>query len=195
MSGIWLISYIALWLLVIVLVLLVLGLIRQMAIMYLRLGPEPGVLATQEGLAIGAPAATFEAVHVATEAEVALLPGQAYVIIFVSPTCTPCGRLMDDLHEFIQSVGKRTHVIIVSQSDRHATLTFLEQHRLSVPVVADASGFISRAYSVRATPFAYYIDEAGIIRHRGIVNSVDGLFQLLEPPALHERRVKLPKST
>jgi hypothetical protein len=48
MNGIWLISYISLWILVVVLAIIVLGLVRQLGMIYLRLGPEQNLLATTE---------------------------------------------------------------------------------------------------------------------------------------------------
>ena len=50
MSGVWLASYIVLWLVVLVLAFLLAGSLRQLGLMQLRLGDDPGALITDTGL-------------------------------------------------------------------------------------------------------------------------------------------------
>jgi len=96
MSGLWLVSYIALWLLVIALTLIVLGLVRQLGLIHLRLGPEQNVLTTKEGLELGSPAPDFRATDIVQGKEITLadLKGRQSVLVFVSPSCSPCLELM-----------------------------------------------------------------------------------------------------
>ena len=49
MSGVWLASYIVLWVVVLVLAFLLAGALRQLGLMQLRLGDDPGALITDTG--------------------------------------------------------------------------------------------------------------------------------------------------
>lgn len=93
MSGLWLISYVALWVLVILQTIIVLGLVRQLGILQIRLGPEYNLLATREGLELGFPAPDFHATDVTHRREISLtdLKGRPAVFVFISPSC--CYRL------------------------------------------------------------------------------------------------------
>ena len=63
MSGVWLASYIVLWVVVLVLAFLLAGALRQLGLMQLRLGDDPGVLITDTGLERGAKAPDFTAIE------------------------------------------------------------------------------------------------------------------------------------
>ena len=56
MSGVWLASYIVLWVVVLVLGFLLAGALRQLGLMQLRLGDDPGALITDTGLERGSKA-------------------------------------------------------------------------------------------------------------------------------------------
>ena len=62
MSGVWLASYIVLWLVVLVLAFLLAGALRQLGLLQLRLGDDPGALITDTGLERGTIAPDFTAV-------------------------------------------------------------------------------------------------------------------------------------
>jgi len=119
MNGIWLVSYLALWVLVIILTIIVLGLTRQLGLIYLRLGPEQNLLSTKEGLELGTAVPAFEAEDVIHNHKVTQedWKGVATVLLFVSPTCSPCHELMPHLKEFHQSRNGKNNLVIVSQGE------------------------------------------------------------------------------
>jgi len=65
---------------------------------------------------------------------------------------------------------------------------------LKAPILSDPEGAISKAYQVRATPFAYRLDKESRVRRRGIVNNLEGLEALLEGVSPSELIVALPQS-
>lgn len=67
MTEFWTASYVLLWLIVAGLCFIVMGLLRQFGLIQLRLGPEPGVLITKEGLERGTPAPDFALVDVQSQ--------------------------------------------------------------------------------------------------------------------------------
>ena len=62
MSGVWLASFVVLWLIVLVLAFLLAGALRQLGLLQLRLGDDPGALITDTGLERGVRAPDFDAV-------------------------------------------------------------------------------------------------------------------------------------
>src|SRR5438477_338320 len=61
MSGVWLASYVVLWVVVLLLAFLLAGALRQLGLLQLRLGDDPGALITDTGLQRGAEAPDFTA--------------------------------------------------------------------------------------------------------------------------------------
>ena len=78
MSGVWLASYLVLWLVVLVLAFLLAGSLRQLGLIQLRLGDDPGALITDSGLERGAQAPEFIAADSETGEPVSL------------SSCRPC---------------------------------------------------------------------------------------------------------
>src|SRR5438445_12199789 len=96
MEGIWLVSYIVLWLLVLVLILLVILLYRQLGIMYL--GSAEGV--SRDGLAPGAKAPDFNLTDQYGNAQrLSDYRGRPTVVLFGSPHCSPCRILLPPFHD------------------------------------------------------------------------------------------------
>lgn len=59
MAGPWLISYLALWVLVLLLVVIVLGVVRQLGLVYARIGTDDAMLTTSGALLPGTPVPFF----------------------------------------------------------------------------------------------------------------------------------------
>ena len=195
MSGIWLVSYIALWGLVILLTVVVLGLVRQLGLIHLRLGPDNDLVTTNEGLEIGLPAPDFQADDVLNGHEIALsnLKGHPSILVFVSTSCQPCQELMPHLVSFHRSKNGKVNIVLFIQAEAEESVQFAKNHQLKIPVVSDPQGDLSKVYQVRATPFAYGLDRKGIVQRRGVVNNLQGLDTLLEAASTSELIVELPK--
>src|SRR5215210_2450716 len=100
MEGIWLISYIVLWVLVLALGLLVLLLYRQLGIMYL--GSAEGV--SRDGLPPGTKAPDFSLEdQVGNAHRLADYRGRPAVVLFGSPHCSPCRILLPQLHDWAKA--------------------------------------------------------------------------------------------
>ncbi len=101
MNELWLASYLLLWVVVAGLSFIVMGLLRQLGLIQLRLGPDPGVLITQEGLERGTLAPEFAALDVVNKQQVRLsdLKSQRVLAVFLTPTCIACRQLMPHLKE------------------------------------------------------------------------------------------------
>src|SRR5215210_5699136 len=108
MEGIWLVSYIVLWVLVIVLGLLVVLLYRQLGILYL--GSAEGV--SRDGLAVGTQAPDFElSDQTGRRYRLGDFRGRRVLLLFGSPSCEPCRRLMPQLQEFAREHAEQIEVL------------------------------------------------------------------------------------
>ncbi len=195
MSGTWLASYVALWVLVVLLTVVVLGLVRQLGLIHLRLGPESDLLATTEGLELGSMAPDFRAADVVHGKELTLsdLKGRPNVLVFIAPTCGPCRELMPHVVNFQRSRDGKANVVLFNQSDPQISLELARAYKLPMPVLPDPEGVISKSYQVRATPFGYGLDKNGVVRRRGVVNNLEGLEALLKDASPSEPKVELPR--
>jgi len=177
------ISQIALWIVVCVLSLLVFALMRQIGVLNERVFPA-GALMTTNGPAIG------EAIPVSTYTSlgnIAVTIGGAQtqntLLLFVSPNCPICKTLLP----YVQSVAKAEHpstrIILASdaenkrEQDQHRE--FVKKYQLSAERYL-LSRPLGLAFHVEKLPFAVIIDEQGILRAKGMVNSREHLESLFE---------------
>ena len=71
-------------------------------------------------------------------------------------------------------------MLAVCYGDESVCGNFARQFHLQPTLVADPTNAIAAHYQVRVTPFAFLIDEYGLVLIRGIVNSWTQLDALLE---------------
>jgi methylamine dehydrogenase accessory protein MauD len=178
----WAASYVVLWIVVAALVFLVMGLLRQLGLIQLRLGIDPGVLITPEGLERGSQAPDFEAVDVQTErlTRATDFRGRRLILIFLSPNCLACRELIPHLNEFANERRSESSIVVICYGMKRSCAEFRRMFRLELSLLADPENKIAVLYQVRATPFAFLIDENGLVRIRGVVNSWMHLDALLK---------------
>lgn len=180
MSNVWLISYLALWVLVAFLTAAVVLLARQVAILYRRLGPAPARM-ENEGPEIG---------QVMEPAEAVALDGRGVVIggerarhqlfVFVSATCSACDDLAPALRSLFRSERGRLDLTLASMTkDEALTRAYVGRHKLKdVPCVVDDGG-LALKYNVFSPPYAVLLDGGGAVVAKGVVNILDHLESLL----------------
>jgi methylamine dehydrogenase accessory protein MauD len=188
MSGVWLASYIVLWLLVLVLAFLLAGALRQVGLMQLRLGDDPGALITDTGLDRGAQAPDFTALDVesgdlVTLSEMSAVPR---MLVFASPGCLSCRELIPGLNE-VRKTRSDFDFLVVCRGDTESCQAFGRMNRLEAPMVVDTNGQIEKDYLVTLTPFAYVLDHERNVVIRGIANDWRQLESLLEQEGTLQR--------
>ena len=162
MSGVWLASYIVLWLVVFVLAFLLAGSLRQLGLIQLRLGDDPGALITDVGLERGVQAPDFVAQDSETGEPVKLseLPPAPRLLVFASPGCLSCRELMPGLNEVRKTRRGEFDFLVICRGDTESCQSFGRMNRLETPMVIDFSMCTSRATSSPAsavlTPSARY---------------------------------------
>src|SRR5438067_7226270 len=112
MDGIWIVSFIALWIIVIGEGVLILLLYRQLGVLYL--GSAAGV--SRDGLAVGSQAPDFTLADIDGQPhKLSSMRGRNILLLFGSSHCDPCRRLLPGLEEFARNEGREFEVLWLSQ--------------------------------------------------------------------------------
>ena len=179
------ISNVVLWVVVLALLAVVLALTRQLGVLHERITPV-GALMLNKGLAVGEQAPTVDVVDLSGSAVKVGAPradGKSTLLLFVSPTCPVCKSLLP----VVKSSGKDErdwlNVILASDGNPDEHREFARANGLGgVPYVVSAP--LGMTYQVSRLPFAALLDETGVLRARGLVNSREHLESLFEAKRL-----------
>ena len=179
MTGIWLISYLILWLLVLLLLLAVVTLARQVGMLHARLGPV-GARMTNAGPEIGeaAPALAVNDID-GRELTLGSVRGKPTLLVFITTSCSACARLTAAIRTLWKSEHDKLEIALVSlYSTEEEAREFAKRHKLThIPCTADAQAGL--VYQVASPPYALLIDEQGTVRAKGVVNNSEHLESLL----------------
>jgi methylamine dehydrogenase accessory protein MauD len=179
------ISNAALWVLVVVLSAVLLALVRQVGVLHERIAPA-GALVLKGGPAVGEPAPVLEVADLEGHAHrlgSARTDGRSTLLLFVSPSCPVCKSLLPAVKSSRKDERAWMDVILASDGDAGAQREFVRAQGLDgIPYVVSAA--LGLAYQVGRLPFAALLDEQGILRARGLVNSREHLESLFEAKRL-----------
>jgi methylamine dehydrogenase accessory protein MauD len=173
MSAAVLISYVALWLVVLPLGFLLLGALRALGMLRWRLeqleATTPSRLG-RSGLRPGKKAPDFTLPGVCG-AEVSLhaFAGRKVLLVFTQSGCAPCHRIVPDLNG-LQDDGE-VQVLAVHNGDPEGARRWAAEAPVRFPVAVQERFSVAKRYEVFATPFAFLIDERGTITSKGIINN------------------------
>jgi methylamine dehydrogenase accessory protein MauD len=175
------VSNLVLWLLVLVLAGVVLALVRQVGVLHERVAPA-GALSVSGGPRTGEPGPVVEAedwtghpVQVGGPAA----DGRSTLVFFVSPSCPVCKELLPAAASAGRAERAWLRLIVASDGPRAEHEAFVAEHGLGdAPYVLSTA--LGLAYGVRQLPYAALVDEAGILRAAGLVNTREHLESLFE---------------
>jgi len=176
-----LISNALLWLVVIALAVTVYALVRQIGVLHERVFPA-GALATLTGPRVGETVAPLAVTTLSGKGIALGSPSDASTfILFVSPQCPICKTLiplLESIRKWESGEGA-IDIFLASDGERPEHMAFVSDHGI------DADRYIlSRELGLRflvdKLPFAVLIDEGGVLRARGLVNSREHLESLFE---------------
>ena len=179
------VSNVVLWVLVLALSAVVLALTRQLGVLHQRIAPA-GALMLNRGLAVGEPAPVLELAALdGRELTVGIArdDGRSTLLLFVSPSCPVCKSLLPAVKSSRRDERSWMDVILASDGDAAAQREFVRIQGLEgIPYVVSAA--LGLAYQVSRLPFAALLDERGVLRARGLVNSREHLESLFEAKRL-----------
>jgi methylamine dehydrogenase accessory protein MauD len=174
------IANLLLWACVIALALVVFALVRQVGLLHERVTPV-GALMPVGGPAVGdeAPQLVLEdlsgrAIHLAgAEAT------RSTLLFFLSPTCPVCKTLLPILLSAASDEAPAPRIVLASDGELSEHESFIARHGLGhLPYVLSAQ--VGIAFGVGKLPYAILIDEFGVLRAKGIVNTREHLESLFE---------------
>ena len=174
-------SNMILWVVVVVLGLTVLALARQVGVLYERIAPA-GALMIGAGPAVGDEAPVMELEEL--DGKPIRLGGpsdasRTTLIFFLSPTCPVCDTLLPVLRSLRKDEGNWLDIVLTSDGELAEQRAFRTRKRLTdFPYVVSTQ--LGLTYQVGKLPFAVLIDEAGVVRAKGLTNNREHLESLFE---------------
>jgi peroxiredoxin len=172
-------SQVALWVLVILQGMILLGLTRALH----RLqeggggGIRPSTPSDSERL-VGKRAPEFVAVDVFGQPVASSdLWGKTTAMLFVSPLCSNCAVTLDELEGL--KVKANGNVVVVCLAGTDECRSLAEDYQLSVPVVADPDERITKQYEVNHTPTAVLVGKGGRVLQYGRPGRADDLEEMM----------------
>ncbi|HTR60481.1 MAG TPA: methylamine dehydrogenase accessory protein MauD, partial [Candidatus Binataceae bacterium] len=175
------ISQVVLWVVVVALAATVLALARQIGVLHERIAPM-GALTMDKGPKVGDVAPVFD-LRALNRAPVTIggasAGGFSTMLMFVSPTCPVCKKLLPIVKSIADSESRWLRVIFTSDGDEPEQKEFVERYRLdSFPMVLSSE--LGMTYRVSKLPYAVLIDEEGRVRAKGLVNTREHLESIIQ---------------
>jgi thiol-disulfide isomerase/thioredoxin len=146
-TGLWTLSYVALWITVAILATAVVALLRQIGVLHARLAPL-GTHFAGEGPELDS---------IAPPVGLDWMASPLTTVLFTSTTCTICRELKPSI-DALKRQYRDLRFETVDAQDQAATFS---------------------AFTVRSTPYVVTVDRQGIVRGRGVANSVEQIEQLI----------------
>jgi thiol-disulfide isomerase/thioredoxin len=149
-GGVWIASYVLLWVAVLVLGLTCVVLLRQIGVLHARVRPL-GVHFAGEGLEVGTPAPRT--------AQLTFDDADLTIVAFTSATCTICASLVPSLRAL-----EREYDDVALRVVEHD----------------EATKEVFRAYNVSSTPYVVAVDADGLVRGGGVTNALEQVEELID---------------
>lgn len=174
-----------LWLAVIVLSLMVYALIRQVGILYERVAPA-GALAINKTISVGEQSPVLKVKNEINSAELtigAADSNKSQLVFFASPTCPVCKTLLPIAKSAAKAEKAWLDLIVATDAESAELARYIEDQSLAANTVVN-SELLGKSFGVSKLPYAVLIDEQGVVRGMGIVNSREHLESLFNAKEL-----------
>lgn len=181
MTGWWLASYAALWLVVLVLCLLLVGNLRELGALRrsaLSVPSNP----FESGPLLGAqiPSLTLRSVDGGEPVRLDGGAGMPTLLIFLTPMCQGCQSAAEILERFLSSASSdRVAVRIVLCGPRETCQSFLSVYRLPAFVSIDEDYKLPESLGVHMYPIALLYGIQGTLLRTGLISREQGLTEVM----------------
>ncbi len=181
MTGIWVVSYGLLWVLVVITCALSFGMLRQIGLLHRQLTGEPRqtnlnevphATAETQGPEIGSrlPALHRESLNgFGLVSLPASSSDEPTLLAFLSPLCDGCQAAVDPLNRLASAPSRHLRCAAVITGDHRASSAFMNLFPLSMPLVGDPDGELAKAYGIDAWPFALLYDHNGFLVRKALL--------------------------
>ena len=183
MSGFLLVSYVALWVLVVVMAVLLLLLYRHFGMM--SLGTLEGV--QRDGLPVGSIAPAISGIT-ADGVDRGWDPktGRYQLLLFAAPDCEPCATVMPHVNRLGRARDAGVDVAAIVPGPRSEAVRMVNRYEPPFTTLAeDGSGAFNR-FRVRVTPFGFVIGPDGRVLAKGLCGDAGRLGNLLHAAGLKD---------
>ncbi|MFO0892609.1 MAG: DUF1559 domain-containing protein [Isosphaeraceae bacterium] len=184
----------SLWGVVLILGFLVLGALRALGLVHWQLEQLQATTPSRvgrDGLAIGVRAPDFALPAVdGRERSIGEFRGRKILLVFTQSGCGPCHAILPELIK-LHSRGEH-QVVVVNNGQRDETCDWAADARIPFVVLVQEKYVLSRRFEVYATPFAFLIDEDGVVVSKGIIGTREHLGYVLSGARRAARRKEVP---
>jgi methylamine dehydrogenase accessory protein MauD len=167
-----LVSSIALWILALFMCFLLLGTLRALGVLRWQLEQLHATMPSRigrDGIRLGKKAPGFALANGdGKEVTLEQFTGRKVLLVFTQSGCSPCKAIVPELNK-LHSRGHQ--VLVINNGEPAKTMDWAKEVGAQFPVLAQEKYRISKSYQIFATPFAFLVDEQGIISSKGIVGS------------------------
>lgn len=123
--------------------------------------------ANNEGLAIGAKAPDFELKTLTGETvKLSELKGKKVMLNFWATWCPPCKEEMPAMEQLSKQIEKDTVILAVNIDPQLNVQAFVDENKITFPILLDAEDKVNEAYQVLSIPTTYFIDSKGLIQNK-----------------------------
>lgn len=171
------VSNLVLWVVILALLVAVFALARQIGVLYERVAPM-GALVMDNGPKVGAASPVFALTSLdGFPVNIGTPSPQSTLLFFLSPTCPVCKKLLPILKSAAATEKRWLSVVLASDGDEAEQRAFIRRAGLEAfsYVLSTPLGV---TYQVSKLPYAVLLDERGIVRAKGLVNSREQLESL-----------------
>ncbi|RXI96193.1 hypothetical protein DS745_20845 [Anaerobacillus alkaliphilus] len=95
------------------------------------------------------------------------------LITFITPNSKPCKNLLDDLQKFNQHYGSEINLITVVFGGEPEGRSLLRKQRVPGELIWDQDKKLFTSFGVKETPFAFAVDENGVVKDKGFCSSIN----------------------
>jgi hypothetical protein len=193
MSGLWLVSYLALWAVVLGMAVLLYGALRQIGMLHLQLQrsaqtDEHSTAATDaesippledDGPVLGTPIPAWVYEQAGIPADTGPMTRTKTLLMFMSPMCETCQHVVEPLNALAADTERGVRPLAVFRSDRPAYEAFLKVFPMRMPTLRDHDRTLTMEVGVHRTPFGLLYDEEGALIRKGLVEGEEDLAAVL----------------
>lgn len=188
MSGAWLVSYVALWLIVMGACAGLLGAIRELGLLRARLGVTSDAELREvpsiehDGPAVGSRVVEMTLTLSNGFPDLVLPdPGSrsGTLLVFMSPMCESCQHVVDPLNALVHDESIPVRPVVIMRAGKEACRAFISVFPLHLPMICDCDRTVTRAFGTHRNPFALLYDESGVLVRKGIALDADHLAAVL----------------
>jgi methylamine dehydrogenase accessory protein MauD len=178
-----------LWLVVIALLVVVFALARQVGILFERVAPM-GALMTDAGPKIGEASPRFDLMTL--DGHPVVVGGSSRrdtLVFFLSTTCPVCKKLIPVLKAMRRAEAGALDIVLASDGEHDAHRAFRKSAGLG-DFAYVLSPDLGMTWRVNRLPFAVLLDQHGVVRGKGLVNSREQLESLINARELGQASIQ-----